>query len=226
MPTDNYSCKKLWAYYVLVLLLLGINYNSFAANPNQNFPNDSTHISGPDSSAVQLAEWLKPSLRSDVVDYAKRFLGLRYVYAGRDASTGFDCSGFTHFVMKNFDIDISACSRTQSAQGKKVLLKDSKPGDLVFFRRSSRSRISHVAMIVANDHQGGIYVIHSTSRGVVVDNLMESKYWRPKIYMARDVADPFTEPYAAERAQQLLVQQAKLKSLQLDLALLSKSISI
>lgn len=225
MPTDSYSCKKLWAYYAFVFLLLGFNYNSFATNPNQNFPNDSTLISNADSSAVQLAEWLKPSLRSDVVDYAKRFLGSRYVYAGRDAATGFDCSGFTHFVMKNFDIDISACSRTQSAQGKKVLLKDSKPGDLVFFRRSSRSRISHVAMVVANDHRG-IFIIHSTSRGVVVDNLMESKYWRPKIYMARDVADPFTEQYAIERAQQLLVQQAKLKSLQLDLALLSKSISI
>lgn len=225
MPTDSYHCKKTWAFSLSVCLLLGFSYNLSATNPNQNSPNDSTLISGADSSATKLVEWLKPSLRSDVVDYAKRFLGLSYRYAGRDAS-GFDCSGFTHYVMKNFDIGISACSRTQSTQGKKVVLKDAKPGDLVFFRRSSRSRISHVAMVVSND-QRGIFIIHSTSRGVVVDNLMQSKYWRPKIFMARDVTDPFAEErYAVERAQQLLAQQAKLKSMQLDLALLSKGISI
>lgn len=224
MPTDSYSCKKLWAYYAFVILLLGSTYNSFAANPNQNFLNDSTLLSGADSSSVKLVEWLKPSLRNDVVEYAKQFLGLRYRYAGRDA-TGFDCSGFTHYVMKNFNIDLSACSRTQSTQGKKILLKEVKSGDLIFFRQSRRSRISHVAMVVSND-QRGIFIIHSTSRGVVVDNLMESKYWRPKIFMARDVADPFTGRYAVERAQQLLAHQAKLKNLQLDLTLLTKGISI
>lgn len=224
MPTDSYSCKKLWAYYASAILLLFLNYNLLATNTNQNFLSDSTLISNADSSSIKLIEWLKPSLRGDVVDYAKKFLGSRYRYAGRDVS-GFDCSGFTHYVMKNFSISLSACSRTQSTQGKKILVKDTKPGDLIFFRRSSRSRISHVAMVVSND-QRGIFIIHSTSRGVVVDDLMNSKYWRPKIYMARDVADPFTERYAVERAQQLLAQQAKLKTMQLDLALLSKGISI
>jgi len=207
-----------------VIILLGFNYNVFAVNPDQKLVNDSTLVSNADSSSSKIPEWLKPSLRIDVVDYAKKYLGSPYRYAGRSAG-GFDCSGFTHFVMKNFKIDLSACSRTQSAQGKKITLQETKAGDLIFFRRSSRSRISHVAMVVSND-SSGLYIIHSTSRGVVIDNLMESKYWRPKIYMARDVASPFMDRYAIEQAQQILAQQEKLKNLHLDLALLSKGISI
>lgn len=225
MPTDSYSCKKLWAFVSSVFLMLGFTYNSFAFNPNAFSSHDSTRFHLADSmAAAKLVESLQPNLRSDVVNYAKRFLGSRYRYAGRDVS-GFDCSGFTHFVMKNFAIKLSACSVTQSTQGRKIALQEVKSGDLVFFRRSSRSRISHVAMVVSNDERG-IFIIHSTSRGVVVDNLLQSKYWRPKIYMARDVASDFTEPYAVERARQLLVQQAKLKSVQLDLTLLPKGLLI
>lgn len=224
MPTDSYSCKCLKPFVVSLSLLLFLNCKALAFNNFVGNPSDSTVTQSADSTSASLLEWLKPSLRNDVVHYAKRYLGTPYRYAGR-SSSGFDCSGFTHYVMKNFDINVSACSRTQGTQGIKVALQTAKPGDLVFFRRSSRSRISHVAMVVSNDEKG-IFVIHSTSRGVVVDNLMKSKYWRPKIYMVRDVATPFTEKYAAERAQQLLLQQATLKNMQLDLALLTKAISI
>jgi hypothetical protein len=43
-----------------------------------------------------------------------------------------------------------------------------------------------VALVVANDRQG-MQVIHSTSRGVVIDNVSESDYWRPKVSSARRV---------------------------------------
>ncbi len=224
MPTDSYSCKCLKIIVLPLTLLFVLNCKTLASNNFTGNPSDSTLTRSADSTSANLIEWLKPSLRSDVVQYAKRYLGTPYRYAGR-SSSGFDCSGFTHYVMKNFDINVSGCSRTQGTQGTKIALQATKPGDLIFFRRSSRSRISHVAMVVANNEQG-IFIIHSTSRGVVVDNLMKSKYWRPKIYMARDVATPFVEKYAVERAQQLLAQQAKLKSMQLDLALLAKAISI
>jgi hypothetical protein len=177
------------------------------------------------AAAASLTEMFKPNLRTDMIEFAKQFLGMSYRYAGREAKTGFDCSGFTSYIMKNFDINISACSRAQVAEGVKVSLKEVKAGDLIFFRRSKRSRISHVAMVASNDARG-LFVIHSTYRGVVIDNLLKSNYWRPKIYTARDIANPFTEKYSAERVEQLLAQQAKLKSLQIDLDRLSKTISI
>jgi hypothetical protein len=125
-------------------------------------------------------------LRHDIAGYAKNYLGLKYRYAGRTPETGFDCSGFTHFVMGTFGISVSPSSVQQSTQGEAIKVKDTQTGDLIFFRRSSRSRISHVALVVSND-ENGLFIIHSTSRGIVVDDLMNSAYWRPKIYSARRV---------------------------------------
>jgi cell wall-associated NlpC family hydrolase len=124
-------------------------------------------------------------LRKDVVQYAKRHLGADYRYAGRDPR-GFDCSGFTHYIMKNFDVGLPVSSRDQARQGRSIPPRDARPGDLVFFRRSPISEIFHVALVVANDRQG-MQVIHSTSRGVVIDNVSESDYWRPKVSSARRV---------------------------------------
>jgi hypothetical protein len=40
---------------------------------------------------------------------------------------------------------------------------------------------------VVSNNKEGLTVIHSTSRGVVVDNISRSSYWQPKISTARDV---------------------------------------
>ncbi len=122
-------------------------------------------------------------LRKDIVHFAKKQLGRKYKYAGRSPK-GFDCSGFTYFVMKKFDIHLSPSSRAQAKQGKKKLLKFVEAGDLIFFQK--RGRVFHVALVVDNTPEG-IKVIHSTSRGVVIDNISKSKYWKPKIGFARDI---------------------------------------
>ncbi|HMQ49268.1 MAG TPA: C40 family peptidase [Saprospiraceae bacterium] len=124
-------------------------------------------------------------LRKEIVAYAKKQLGKPYKYAGKDPK-GFDCSGLTGYVMKKFDIQLSGSSRTQVNDGKKVKIDESQPGDLIFFKRSPDSEIFHVAMVVANSDKG-IEVIHSTQRGVVVDNITNNDYWAPKIFAARNV---------------------------------------
>jgi|APTNR8051073442_1049403.scaffolds.fasta_scaffold08563_3 cell wall-associated NlpC family hydrolase len=129
----------------------------------------------------------KADLRREVVSFAQQFKGTDYKEAGKTPKSGFDCSGFTGYVMRNFDVQISASSRDQAKQGRTVPLKEAKQGDLIFFRRSSTTPVFHVAMIVSNDRDG-IKIIHSTNtRGVVVDNLLENSYWEPKIYQVRDV---------------------------------------
>ncbi len=125
-------------------------------------------------------------LRKDIVAYAKKFKGTRYKYAGVSPKTGFDCSGFTHYVMDNFDIELSRSSRAQATQGSGKPIEKVEPGDLIFFRRSKRSPVFHVAMVVSNDGKR-LHVIHSTSRGVVIDDILASSYWRPKIDEGRDV---------------------------------------
>ncbi|MDO8367792.1 MAG: C40 family peptidase [Saprospiraceae bacterium] len=123
--------------------------------------------------------------RTDVIGYAQNFLGLRYRHAGHSPKTGFDCSGFTNYVLNEFGVKVSSASTTQSRQGLKVSLNDVLPGDLVFF--GTRGRIQHVALVVEKTAEG-IFCVHSTcTRGIIVENISTSKYWKPKILFARDV---------------------------------------
>lgn len=124
-------------------------------------------------------------IRQDVVAYAKEQLGARYRYAGKDPR-GFDCSGFTYYVMNKFDITLPPSSKHQEDEGKSVKVKEVKAGDLVFFKRVKVGKPFHVGMVVSNNRDG-LKVIHSTSRGVVIDNISNSDYWRPKVSSARDV---------------------------------------
>ena len=125
-------------------------------------------------------------LRADILNYAKDFLGTGYKYAGRDPKKGFDCSGFTYFVMLAHDIVLPPSSRAQENQGKRIAINDVQTGDLIFYRRSANTEVFHVSMVVSNTAEG-IKVIHSTSRGVIIDNISTSSYWNPKISTARDV---------------------------------------
>ncbi|MEQ8705610.1 MAG: C40 family peptidase [Phaeodactylibacter sp.] len=125
-------------------------------------------------------------LRQEAVDYAKTFLGTKYKLGGTTPKGGFDCSGFTSYVMKQVDIALSRTSQAQENNGRKVRLKNVKAGDLIFYRRSPLGKVFHVSIVVANK-EDGIYVIHSTSRGVVIDNVTKSSYWSPKISSARSV---------------------------------------
>lgn len=181
---DSYSLGR----KALLLFAFSAFFNTFAAAFSEAaiVDSDSASIAAAAPAGVDFA------LRNDIAGYAQNYLGLKYRYAGRAPETGFDCSGFTHFVMGTFGIKLSPSSSQQATQGEPVKLTETQPGDLVFFRRSSRSRVSHVAMVYSND-ENGIYIIHSTnSRGIVIDNLMESAYWRPKIYKARRVITPQT----------------------------------
>ena len=122
--------------------------------------------------------------RNNLAKSSKKYVGVKYKYAGKDPK-GFDCSGFTSYVMKSEGVTISSSSKAQATQGKPVPINKVKPGDLIFFGK--RGKVTHVAMVVSNT-SAGITVIHSTSsKGVMVQNISTSTYWKPKILFARDV---------------------------------------
>ena len=124
-------------------------------------------------------------LREFIAGYAQNFVGIDYRHGGGASATGFDCSGFTSFALREFGISVSAASSAQAAQGEAVSLDAVLPGDLIFFGR--RGRVSHVALVVRRTEEG-IFCVHSTSsRGIMVENITASAYWRPKIMFARDV---------------------------------------
>lgn len=91
-----------------------------------------------------------------VVEYAKQFIGIKYVYGGSSPSTGFDCSGFTSYVYKNFGISLPHSSGGQASVGTAVSKENLALGDLVIYS-------GHVAIYV-----GGGQVIHAPRPGKTV----------------------------------------------------------
>ena len=89
----------------------------------------------------------KPS-GDDLVETAKKFDGLRYLWAGV-SPYGFDCSGFTYSIYRAHGIDIPRDSGEQATTGKKVAEGDLKAGDLLFFSTSSGT-VHHVGMYVGD----------------------------------------------------------------------------
>jgi len=93
-----------------------------------------------------------------LIEYAKSFLGVKYVYGGSTPS-GFDCSGFTQYVFKKFGYKINRVSRDQAKNGVAVSKSQLQKGDLVFFASSRGSNtIGHVGIYI-----GGGSFIHSSS---------------------------------------------------------------
>lgn len=124
-------------------------------------------------------------IRQVVSGYAQNFVGVPYRRAGTSPRIGFDCSGFTSYILKEFELKASPSSSRQSTEGERISLEEVLPGDLVFFGRGKY--VQHVAMVVEKT-DAGIFCVHSTcTRGVVVENISTSKYWKPKILFARDI---------------------------------------
>jgi peptidoglycan DL-endopeptidase CwlO len=93
-----------------------------------------------------------------VVSYARRFLGVRYVYGGSSPRSGFDCSGFVRYVYAHFGVSLPHSSYAQWNMGVSVPRDQLQPGDLVFF-----DGLGHVGLYIG----GGLFV-HAPHTGTVV----------------------------------------------------------
>lgn len=131
------------------------------------------------SDFLTLTSYKSSAVSSDVIDFAKQFLGTRYAYGGASPS-GFDCSGFTMYVYQQFGISLphTATGQWQSGLGEKVYdIWSLQPGDLVFFREPSVSAgkaCSHAGLYVGNGQ-----IIHSSSTrsgGVIYSDLTSGYY--------------------------------------------------
>lgn len=100
---------------------------------------------------------------NDIVEYAKKYIGYKYVYGGASPSKGFDCSGFTYYVYKNFGYTLSRSSKAQANNGIKVEKENLQPGDLVIYKNASLTAIGHVGIYIGNNK-----MIHASEPGVGV----------------------------------------------------------
>src|SRR5262245_43800901 len=86
---------------------------------------------------------------ADIVNYAKTFVGVPYVYGGESPS-GFGCSGLVQYVYKHFGLSVPRTSAEQAKIGTAVAADQLAPGDLIFSNWDGSGRaladVSHVAI--------------------------------------------------------------------------------
>lgn len=116
---------------------------------------------------------------ASIAETAMSYLGTPYSYGGASPK-GFDCSGFTMYVYKNFGYSLphTATGQWQSGYGTRIYnISELQPGDLVFFCDPSRSNgkaCSHAGIYVGNGQH--IHASSSRSGGVIISDLTSGYY--------------------------------------------------
>jgi cell wall-associated NlpC family hydrolase len=119
-----------------------------------------------------------PTAGEAIVGFALGYVGFPYVYAG-NTPAGFDCSGFTQWVVLNtLGIDIGHGLTGQPGAGYWIDYGAWLPGDLVFFQNTYQAGISHVGIYIGD----GLFVhAENEGTGVVISSMYSayygSRYW-------------------------------------------------
>lgn len=106
-------------------------------------------------------------LRTNMLDYAMKFLGTPYVWGGNSLTKGVDCSGFVKqiFTYAGYGQNMPRVSRDQASKYKKISASEAKAGDLVFYHNLSTGVVDHVAIYIGNGK-----IIHACN-GVEISNV-------------------------------------------------------
>lgn len=115
----------------------------------------------------------------EVARTATTLLGAPYRDGGRDPS-GFDCSGFVHYVFAQRGVTTPRDVRGLWTWGVVVTADEIAAGDLLFFATSGNGP-SHVTIAIDHDR----FVHAPSSRGVVRVESRSSPYWAKRFLGAR-----------------------------------------
>jgi cell wall-associated NlpC family hydrolase len=135
----------------------------------------------PDQAADSAEPALKPASR--LLVNAMNFLGVAYRRGGSSEISGFDCSGFTRYIVQTtfgYVLPRRANEQASAAGLRKVNRQELQPGDLVFFN-TRKGTFSHVGIYMGDDK-----FIHSPRAGgrVRIED-MGYAYWRKRFTGAR-----------------------------------------
>lgn len=168
--TTNTSSGGSGIMDLLFGLLLGKMFSNMTSAGNASTPVDTiskvlgltnTPATGNQSSVAGQA----------LIDTGKQYMGVPYVWGG-ETPAGFDCSGFTQYVMKQNGITIPRTAAEQFATGTPVDKNNLKVGDLVFFT-TYKPGASHVGFYMGN---GQFLHASSANQQVTISNLGDTYY--------------------------------------------------
>lgn len=106
-------------------------------------------------------------LRTNMIDFAMKYLGTPYVWGGNSLTKGVDCSGFVKQVFTQFGYgaNMPRVSRDMASKYTKISASEAKAGDLVFYHNLRTGVVDHVAIYIGNGK-----IIHANN-GVEISNV-------------------------------------------------------
>lgn len=117
-----------------------------------------------------------------LVEEAKKYLGVPYVYGGTSPS-GFDCSGFVYYVYRQCGYSVTRTATAQNGNGSFVSRDSLQPGDIVIFYNSAMSGIGHSGIYIGDNQ----FIHASSGSGKVVISSLSNTYYDTHYYSARRV---------------------------------------
>ncbi|MCU1405994.1 MAG: hypothetical protein JWQ43_2297 [Glaciihabitans sp.] len=125
----------------------------------------------------------------DIVEAAKKYIGVPYVFGGEDAS-GMDCSGLVQKVLADLGIDAPRLASQQQDIGTEVAsLAEAQPGDLIVTPNAD-----HIVIYAGNNQ-----IVHAPYAGRTV-SLQDNYLTDADIQTIRRVTVPATEVAATAAA--------------------------
>lgn len=153
-----------------------------------------SHLSAQTAAAVQNEQ---DSLRQRIVDIARQYLGVPYVY-GAMSPSAFDCSGFVRWVFQQAaGLSVPRSSRDYISAGNRISLRTAQPGDVLVYDTVG-GRPSHVGIFIGNGQ-----FIHAASAGTrtgVIISQVTERYWSPKLIDVRNFLPAAAGSAAVARA--------------------------
>jgi cell wall-associated NlpC family hydrolase len=130
---------------------------------------------------ITFLDIIENSIAHEVLMSAMSLEGIRYKYGGSSPETGFDCSGFVHYVYKKAaNLNLPRSASGISRHGQDVNQNELAPGDLVFFN-TLRKAYSHVGIYIGDGN-----FIHAPRQGSTVRiESMQTSYWKKRFNGAK-----------------------------------------
>jgi cell wall-associated NlpC family hydrolase len=107
-----------------------------------------------------------------IINEALKWLGTPYCYGGESRSCT-DCSGYVQQVFLSAGLYIPRTAAEQYQNSIQIDNSESKPGDLIFFKNSSR--INHVGIYLGDDQ-----FIHASSSNGVERQSLSNRYYQSR----------------------------------------------
>jgi peptidoglycan hydrolase-like protein with peptidoglycan-binding domain len=149
----------------------GKNTRALLYSPDAPAWDGTDRVSGDSADSQQVSQVDK------MLDFSTAQLDKKYVYS-TEGPASFDCSGFVYYVLKYMGVSTARCSASGfSANDSWVMITSQSsllPGDLLFFKSDTDSRISHAGIYMG----GGRFIHASASSGCVMVSSMADYYSR------------------------------------------------